>query len=88
MKKIKIIMDVEPNAIQDMLDRNKDYADSLSYLDTMVFEWDQVGLMFKSYAPKGKEIAFVKKLAKKIDKKYVKKNGVMGRGLTLMRELV
>ena len=72
--------------IQSMLDYNKEYADKLSYVYDLVFDWDSVYKMFLCYSNKRQVKKFVSELAKKIPQDMVSEQGVKGCGLTLMRK--
>lgn len=74
---------------KELVDRWGEYAKSLEYLYDMVFPMDEVYKMFNHFVPQGEDAQqWINRLVSRLPAKYIKDGGVIGRGLTEMRNML
>ena len=74
---------------KELVDRWGEYAKSLEYLYDTVFPMDEVYKMFNHFVPQGEDAQqWINRLVSRLPAKYIKDGGVIGRGLTEMRNML
>lgn len=74
---------------KELVDRWGEYAKSLEYLYDTVFPMDEVYKMFNHFVPQGEDAQqWINRLVSRLPAKYIKDSGVVGRGLTEMRNML
>lgn len=74
---------------KDIEQQHGEYAKSLDYLYDYVFSMDEVYKMFQPFVPSEEDVkTWINRLVNRLPAKYIKDGGILGRGLTEMRNML